>query len=339
LLDSLLQENTMVRNTSCLPVYTTITCQTISPGGDFYAASSDDGDVCVWKVDHLLADLSNKPIRSWRAADGSPVYSLTSTDRFLITGGRGELRGWEWNLIEGSTETPSWSIRVGDLTSATMINWMDSDKQGGLGERLVVGCGDGNVYVYDLETRELQYALRGHQKFVHSVAAADGSGGVAVISGGEDGAVKLWDTRKSNPEIYSFLPHTEAELSRPSLGTFISSVSTAGDWMVCGGGPAASLWNLSTRIMSSKLPPDDGSVFATHLVDDKIFVAAQNQPLLMSNFGGESCSEMSVRSSCVYSLAVNQQKDVVAVAGASSTIDIFSVNKQKLLKSLTFPNK
>ena len=51
------------------------------------------------------------------------------------------------------------------------------------------------MYVYDLETRELQYALRGHQKFVHSVAAADGSGGVAVISGGEDGAVKLWDTR------------------------------------------------------------------------------------------------------------------------------------------------
>ena len=73
----------MVRNTSCLPVYTTITCQTISPGGDFYAASSDDGDVCVWKVDHLLADLSNKPIRSWRAADGSPVYSLTSTDRYV----------------------------------------------------------------------------------------------------------------------------------------------------------------------------------------------------------------------------------------------------------------
>ena len=54
---------------------------------------------------------------------------------------------------------------------------------------------------------------------------------------------------------------------------------TAGDWLVCGGGPAASLWNLSTRIMSSRLPPDHGAVLATNLIEDQIFVAGQN-PLL-----------------------------------------------------------
>ena len=63
------------------------------------------------------------------------------------------------------------------------------------GDRLIAGCGDNNVYVFDLETRELVHTLAGHRKYVHSVAAADGSGGVSVVSGGEDGAVKLWDTR------------------------------------------------------------------------------------------------------------------------------------------------
>lgn len=60
-----------------------------------------------------------------------------------------------------------------------------------------MGCSDGNIYIYDLETRRLDKVLSGHTQFVHCVAGADGSGGVSLISGGEDGDVKLWDTRYS----------------------------------------------------------------------------------------------------------------------------------------------
>ena len=59
---------------------------------------------------------------------------------------------------------------------------------------------------------------------------------------------------------------------------------TAGDWLVCGGGPAASLWNLSTRIMSSRLPPDHGAVLASNLVEDQILIAGQN-PMLHTESG------------------------------------------------------
>lgn len=58
---------------------------------------------------------------------------------------------------------------------------------------------------------------------------------------------------------------------------------TAGDWLVCGGGPAASLWNLSTRIMSSRLPPDHGAVFASNLIEDQIYIAGQNPMLHMES--------------------------------------------------------
>ena len=60
---------------------------------------------------------------------------------------------------------------------------------------MIVGCGDNNVYIYDLESRQLVHRLHGHTNYVHSVAACDRSAGVAVVSGGEDGAVKFWDTR------------------------------------------------------------------------------------------------------------------------------------------------
>ena len=82
--------------------------------------------------------------------------------------------------------------------------------------------------------------------------------------------------RKTNPEIYSFYPYKEAELSSPGSAKFISTVSTAGDWLVCGGGPSASLWNLSTRIMSSRLPPESGAVYAATMLDDRIAVGGQN---------------------------------------------------------------
>ena len=48
---------------------------------------------------------------------------------------------------------------------------------------------------------------------------------------------------------------------------------------MCGGGPAASLWNLSTRIMSSRLPPDHGAVLASNLVEDQILIGGQNSML------------------------------------------------------------
>ena len=59
----------------------------------------------------------------------------------------------------------------------------------------MLGCGDRNIYVHDVETRDQLNLLTGHKDYVHSVDVTDGSGGISIVSGGEDGAVKLWDTR------------------------------------------------------------------------------------------------------------------------------------------------
>eukprot|EP00088_Acartia_fossae_P031460 TRINITY_DN32344_c0_g1_i1.p1 TRINITY_DN32344_c0_g1~~TRINITY_DN32344_c0_g1_i1.p1 ORF type:complete len:342 (-),score=39.20 TRINITY_DN32344_c0_g1_i1:30-1028(-) len=318
--------------------YTTITCQSLDPAADFYAACSDSGVVAVWTVQSLLEACPDpKPVFTFQPFNGLAVYSLSSTQRFLIVGGRGEIRAWAWKELAARNPKPAWGLHVGANHRRPQINWMDTNKQNESCDILAVGCGDNEIYMYDLESRDLTKVLSGHTNFVHSVDFGDGSGGVGLVSGGEDGAVKLWDTRSSRSEIHSFVPDEETDLKRPGLGKFISSVSTGGDWLVCGGGPAASLWNLSTRIMSSRLPPESGSVHAIQMLEEDIYIAGQNSSLHKSNFGGEDCGTMRVSPTCIYSIVSNIKKDIVLSAGASSTIDLFSIKSNTKLKSLHFP--
>jgi len=312
----------------------TVTGQTISIDEQFYAASTDNGLVAVGQLAGISA-ANNKAtyceLDTFLPFNGLPVYCLTSTSRFLIAGGKGELKAFLWQSLMKRKFEACWSIKIGQTTQ---INWMDLDVQDGNSENLVIGCGDNLIYIYDLESRQLTRQLTGHTDYVHSVNVCDRSAGVAVVSGSEDGAVKLWDTRRPQPEIYSFLPYTESELTRPNVGKFISTVGTSRDWLVCGGGPIASLWNLSTRIMSSRLPPFEGAVFAGQIEDDQIYVGGQNRSFHMSNFGGESCAEISVSATCIYSIVTSPSHNLIFVAGSSSQIDVLNLTDHSKLLTM-----
>jgi len=183
-----------------LPVYTTVTCQTISPDGLLYAASTEAGGISAALIEDILCSsgkAKDVKICSFYGINKEPVYSLTSTNEFLYAGGRGQIRGWRWkNLIESGETEPTFIIPVGAPASRVRINWLDVDEQdsGGGCNIIIAGCGDSNIYTYNIETRQLKYTLSGHTSFVHCVAAAH-SAGVSIVSAGEDGAVKLWDTR------------------------------------------------------------------------------------------------------------------------------------------------
>jgi len=318
--------------------YSTLPCQALSPCGTFYAACSDSGMVAMWRVESMLMHSDASPAVILCPFNGQPVTSLTSTERFLIASCvNGEVVAWLWKELAAGNNNSSWNLHVGRPDEKIQINWISTNKNETSCDNLVLGCGDSAIYVYDMETRDQVSRLTGHTDYVHSVDCTDGSAGVSIVSGGEDGAVKLWDTRKAQPSVFTFVPDSESELRRPN-GKFISSVSTARDWLVCGGGPTASLWNISTRIMSSKLPPEHEGIRATHIVEETIFVGGQSTTIHMSNYGGEECGRLNVNSSCIYSIVTDQSKDLLFATGSSSAIDVFSIKSNAKLKTLNFPN-
>ncbi|KAI8621148.1 WD40-repeat-containing domain protein [Chytriomyces sp. MP71] len=64
------------------------------------------------------------------------------------------------------------------------------------GREVVAGCSDGLITVYDVEQRRVVQRVMGHQDDVNAVTFADISGNV-LLSGSDDGLVKVWDRRSS----------------------------------------------------------------------------------------------------------------------------------------------
>ena len=52
-----------------------------------------------------------------------------------------------------------------------------------------------------------------------------------LVSGGEDGTVRLWDLRnKENTNILQ--PHLDGKVARPKIGKWIGAVDFTEDWLV-----------------------------------------------------------------------------------------------------------
>ena len=60
------------------------------------------------------------------------------------------------------------------------------------GTRLVIGCGDDTIRLWDVATRREVCQLRGHESYVHAVAFSPDGARLATASG--DATVRLWDT-------------------------------------------------------------------------------------------------------------------------------------------------
>ena len=86
--------------------------------------------------------------------------------------------------------------------------------------QLVLGMGNNNVYLVDMETGTRSGCRTGHTGYIHSVDSCDNT----IVSGGEDGQVLFWDSRSSD-QTHSIKPIETSELSRPKIGKYISSVA------------------------------------------------------------------------------------------------------------------
>ncbi|EJT50400.1 hypothetical protein A1Q1_00332 [Trichosporon asahii var. asahii CBS 2479] len=66
------------------------------------------------------------------------------------------------------------------------------------GKEIVAGASRGNIMVYDVESDRRSLCVQGHRDDVNAVCFADESSTNILVSGSDDGYVKIWDRRSLN---------------------------------------------------------------------------------------------------------------------------------------------
>uniref|UniRef100_A0AAR2KLN6 THO complex subunit 6 homolog n=1 Tax=Pygocentrus nattereri TaxID=42514 RepID=A0AAR2KLN6_PYGNA len=295
--------------------------QSFSPCGRFLAAGNNYGEIAVFSLSAALSpdatDMSQKPILTFTAHEG-PVFMLLSTDTHLLSAGNGEISAWSWveltKRVGMNMHGHETSLEIPEI-NAMIINQKDNS--------LIVGGGDNNIHIMDMETGIFKSVLQGHTDYIHCLALKEREG--EILSGGEDGAVRIWDSRTSQAvhciEVFKY-----EECTRPQFGKWISCLATDSDWMLCGGGPSLSLWHLRSMSPTSVFPLA-GCQRDAMFYQDMILAVGEGPHVSHCLLGGSVKAQIPCTSPSLNTLALNlssTEHRVMTVAGSSDQIDVFT---------------
>ncbi|XP_030826692.1 THO complex subunit 6 homolog isoform X1 [Camarhynchus parvulus] len=308
-------------------LHVSVLAQSAAPCGRFLAAANDFGEIAIFGLSAALSaeakEENRRPLNVLRAGGHSgPVYSLASTERLLLSGSDGEIRGWGWAELGRKGCRELWTRRPPCRSSLEVpeINGLEVNQRD---HWVALAGGDGAVRVLDLESGAFTHELRGHQDLVHVVALREQL--PQVLSGGEDGTVRLWDLRTGS-QVQLIEVHKYQECSRPQLGKWIRCLATESDWMVCGGGPALTLWHLRSGTPTTVFPlphPQHHALFHQDMVLSGGVGPALHLLQLSGDVRGRvPVSPPALRSLCLHPRSPEHQ--VLTVAGNSPKIDVFT---------------
>ncbi|XP_063286991.1 THO complex subunit 6 homolog [Pelobates fuscus] len=316
-------------------LHMTIFSQCFSPCGKFLAVGNNLGQIGIFSLTSALSseakEQSKQPVILLRAHVG-PVYSLTSTERHLISAGDNDVKGWLWCDLNKKGCVASWTNRVPSRNSLETpeINSVVLNQD----NSLLLAGGSCEIHNMDLETGTFTMTLEGHKDYIHCLALRDHHR--ECVSGSEDGSVRLWDLR-SGTQTHKIEVYKYEECARPQYGKWISCLATDSDWMVCGGGPMLSLWHLRSMTPTTIFPIQD-SQQQVHFYQDMILCAGQAPYINHCQINGEIRAQIPSTPRCVYSLCINegsQENKVLTAAGSSAKIDVFTNFRYRAF-SLTF---
>lgn len=194
--------------------------------------------------------------------DGTyPAYSLlaTFTDHHAAVNA---LQLQNTTLVSGAGD---WTLHIRDLRTRQLLHNLSIHEMGIAclrynGRLLVSGSSDNTVKVYDVERGVAIACLRGHSNLVRAVGAVfadDGAEVKAVVSGGYDGCLRVWEPVsgssggwRTRQELYftGFQADGDERLGREGseFGKRIFSLGLDGKRLVCSGeGPMIRVWELA----------------------------------------------------------------------------------------------
>jgi WD40 repeat protein len=109
-----------------------------------------------------------------------------------------DLRNWEWHYLNFIADTSIQTL-VGHSHGVSSVV-ISSD-----GKRIISGCRDKTIKIWDAESGQELRTLKGHKNWVTSVAISPD--GQRIISGSWDETVKIWDA-ESGKELRTLRGHT-----------------------------------------------------------------------------------------------------------------------------------
>ena len=223
-----------------------VTCMDVNQAGGVLATGHEDGKVRLQKPSgELIAEVSS-------GADAVAAISLSMDAKsFCLLGKPGVVSFW---TVEGGKETGSISLP----SPASSITYIAKDSN------LVTGGDDGVVRVWgipkgpasDGEAKKDGEAaaaapaplkeLKGHQKKVTCLISIDRDGG-QVVSGSEDGSLKLWDAA-GGKQVREFKHGSPVRAA--AVGKGGTRLASAGD------AAGVALWNLADGKEVARLQGD-----------------------------------------------------------------------------------
>eukprot|EP00299_Pterocystis_sp_00344_P005248 c16613_g1_i1.p1 GENE.c16613_g1_i1~~c16613_g1_i1.p1 ORF type:complete len:393 (+),score=71.44 c16613_g1_i1:25-1179(+) len=347
-----------------LTVFTT----QFSPDMKHLVCGDSLGIVTVWAVALLDTDMFStengqsvaKPpqLISFQAHTGS-VYCLqfisSQSGWILVTGGSRDIRCWQWDSIIshiGATTVAniSYLARLQNFPSESVpfvaeTNAICLDPE--IPSVIYSASGDGHIYKWDLATLHNSSTptatFEGHLDSVHCIATSRHSR--QLVSGSEDGNVRVWDIRGGGcTGVIDLASEGKSGFSskrgyRLDSKSYVSCVTVeeSGNWLICGGGGKVGLrmFHLSSLVESVNFNPTI-SPQTVLLYDHHVWCGGQGNTLQVFTNHGQVASNLSTSSSSVFGMCVGDLEGpgviasrVVCVVGTSPWIDVFAAKSHK----------
>ena len=224
-----------------------------SPCGEYLICGTGLGRLLVWRFSKPVDGVAPPTRVVMLRAHASAVYALTfvqtKSGLLLLSGGDEEICGWLWEAVlhvaEGAAipeptlrlENARTSLRRGAIGQLSETSALAVDAAAG---KLYSAAGDGNAYAWDLATQTCVSTFSGVGEPLYCLALCERRH--QLVTGGEDGAVRLWDVRAATRCTQTLRPGAPplATAATPSGGG--SGGGGGGGWCGCVTTDAAETW-------------------------------------------------------------------------------------------------
>ena len=228
---------------------------------------------------------------------------------------------------------------------------------------LAIAGGDRIIRIYEVETNQLKYTLKGHGSIIFDLQFS--SDDQTLISGSWDGSVLLWDIeeesvlkridiKNASPYVVRFSPNDlyilsgdvvnhldfwEAD-SREKFRSLVGHTQTISDidfsknnqlMATSSWDGHIKIWDVLTGMIIAKMGQKNNPVYAVKWVDDKVLSGGADRLIHIWDKNGKSISELKGHSSAITSIQITSDQKLLVSRARNGEVIFWDYAQQKPL--------